>query len=98
MQSPSPAISNETRRKRLRFRSWHRGCKETDLILGTFADQQLDSLPDNALDTYETLLEEDDADIWAWLVESAPTPPAYDAMIATLRRYHEFHQDSETRE
>ena len=31
----------ETRRKRLLFRSWHRGTKETDLLLGSFAEQHL---------------------------------------------------------
>lgn len=31
----------EVRRKRLRFRSWHRGIKEMDLILGHFADRVL---------------------------------------------------------
>jgi antitoxin CptB len=31
----------ETRRRRLRMRSWHRGTREMDLILGGFADARL---------------------------------------------------------
>lgn len=30
-----------TRLKRLRMRSWHRGIKEMDLILGGFADDEM---------------------------------------------------------
>ena len=33
--------ADDTRRKRLLFRSWHRGTKETDLLLGSFAEQHL---------------------------------------------------------
>ena len=32
------------RRKRLRFRAWHRGIREADLILGPFADAHIDAL------------------------------------------------------
>jgi len=31
--------SIEIRRKRLKFRSWHRGIKEADILLGSFADK-----------------------------------------------------------
>ena len=31
----------DLRRKRLLFRSWHRGTREADLILGSFADENL---------------------------------------------------------
>src|SRR3712207_8053315 len=30
-----------TRRRRLHFRSWHRGTKEADLLVGSFADAYL---------------------------------------------------------
>ena len=59
--------------KRLHYRSWHRGCKETDLVLGAFADRHLPTLSPELLALYEALLEEDDADIWAWLTgKNAP--------------------------
>ncbi|MDX1402095.1 MAG: succinate dehydrogenase assembly factor 2, partial [Kiloniellales bacterium] len=47
----------EIRRKRLRFRSNHRGIKELDLIIGRFADRYLNSFDAAALDAYEKLLE-----------------------------------------
>lgn len=60
--------SDDVRLRRIRYRSWHRGCKETDEVLGNFADKalyQLDS--DTELDLYEELLDEQDANIWDWL-------------------------------
>ena len=41
-------IDRETRIKRLRIRSWRRGTKEMDMILGPFADSGLDGLDDAA--------------------------------------------------
>ena len=32
--------------KRLTYRSWHRGCKETDLVLGTYCTRNIEQLPE----------------------------------------------------
>ena len=47
---------------RLLYRSWHRGCKETDILLGDFAKAMLGELTDDELSDYEELLTVDDAD------------------------------------
>lgn len=61
-------MDQETRIKRLRIRSWRRGMKEMDLILGPFADERLPAL-DAALQVqYEALLEETDPDLYSWLL------------------------------
>jgi antitoxin CptB len=69
---PAPS---DIRRKRLLFRSWHRGTRETDLILGRFAEAHLDDFDTGQLDRYEALLECNDADLFAW-VSGRTTPPA----------------------
>ena len=66
--------SIEIRRKRLKFRSWHRGIKEADILLGHFADDHLESLNTEQLDRYENLLREPDLKIVAWVTKDAPTP------------------------
>ena len=72
--------------KRLTYRSWHRGCKETDLVLGTYCERQIEALGDADLQLFEALLDEDDADIWNWLTEKTPCPKAeYEPLLATLR-------------
>ena len=42
--------TTENRRKRLRFRSWHRGTKEMDLLMGSFADAHLSAFDVGQLD------------------------------------------------
>lgn len=72
--------------KRLTYRSWHRGCKETDLVLGTYCTQRIEALPEEMLTLFESFLDEDDAEIWAWLTEKTPCPnPAYAPLLDELR-------------
>lgn len=77
----------ETRLKRLKFRSWHRGWKENDLILGSFADAKLGDLSEPQLVAYEQLLEEDDDVIWRWLTGKEIPPQEFAEMIAMLDGY-----------
>ncbi len=87
----STALNDEIRIKRLRYRSWHRGWKETDLILGRFADENLHKLPAEQLDIYEKLLDENDADIWDWLVEKQPVKnEEYKAILQALKPYGQY--------
>lgn len=65
----------ETRKKRIRYRSWHRGCKETDLILGHFCDQFVPQMNPAALDEFEAILDEEDDDLYRWLTGKTPLPP-----------------------
>ncbi|WP_299362295.1 succinate dehydrogenase assembly factor 2 [uncultured Paracoccus sp.] len=64
----------EIRLKRARLRSWRRGIKEMDLILGPFADEALSAQSDATLDVYERLLDENDHDLYQWV--TARTRPA----------------------
>ena len=80
-------MTDETRLKRLRYRSWHRGCKETDLILGSFSDAELAKLSAVDLDVYEKLLDENDADIWNWLTDKTSPGDEYAALIELLKKY-----------
>lgn len=57
----------EIRLRRLTMRSWRRGMKEMDLILGHFADDVLAELSPADLDEYERLLSENDQDLYLWV-------------------------------
>lgn len=57
----------DPRRKRLLFRSWHRGIKEADLLMGSFAEAHLAAFSEAELAEYETLVETDDATLLDWL-------------------------------
>lgn len=81
-----PANQHNNRLKRLIFRSGHRGCKETDLILGAFAQSSLETLSAPDLDVYERLLDENDADLWEWISgKCSPTHAEYLPFIARFR-------------
>jgi antitoxin CptB len=77
-------LSPEIRRKRLSFRSWHRGTQESDLILGRFADAHLAGFDAAQLDRYEALLDCSDADIFDWVSGRAEPPPEYDHDVTRL--------------
>ena len=72
MTSPS-----EIRRKRLLFRSWHRGTRESDLILGRFADVYIAGFDETHLDRFEALLDCADADIFDWVSGRTAPPPEH---------------------
>ena len=76
--------SSELRRKRLMFRSWHRGTRESDLILGRFAETHLARFDEAQLDRYEALLDCPDADLFDWIAGRAAPPPAYDHDVTRL--------------
>jgi antitoxin CptB len=65
----------ENRRKRLLYQSAHRGTKESDLLLGAFAAAHLDAFTPVQLDSYETMLNENDGDLFDWVTGRA-APPA----------------------
>jgi len=75
--------------KRLRMRSWRRGIKEMDLILGPFADETLAALDAPQRVQYEALLAENDHDLYQWLTarigrssgQAGLGPAAYGALL-----------------
>lgn len=78
MNPSSPIEDIAIRRKRLKFRSWHRGIQEADILLGNFADRYLHDLTEDELDQYEDLLEEQDIDIVAWIGRVRTPPSRFD--------------------
>ncbi len=71
MPVPDPAA----RLKMIRYRAWHRGFREADLILGPFADRYVETLDGAQLDEFEVILEEPDQLLYAWIV-GQDVPPS----------------------
>ena len=82
---------HDARLKRLRMRSWRRGMKEMDLILGPFSDSELTALTPAELDIYEVLLEENDQDLYPWITArmggTKPGPAAISDMLDRVARF-----------
>lgn len=65
------------RKKRLKFRAWHRGIKEVDLVLGPFADAHLEGMGEAEVEDFETLCAIPDQDIFDWLCERRTLSGSY---------------------
>ncbi len=72
------------RRKRLRYRAWHRGTKEMDLILGPFADANVDSYGIVELDRLEALMNEEDPPLLKWVMRQEEPPDHVDRAFLDL--------------
>ena len=78
------AETAEARLKRLAMRSWRRGMKEMDLVLGPWADAHLAALPEPDLALYDGLLDQNDQDLLAWVLGQQPAPEALAPLIARI--------------
>ncbi len=83
----------DVRRRRLLFRAWRRGVREMDLIVGRFADANIDKFDATSLDDFERLIEAPNAELYAWVVGDEAAPPNYDT--AVLRQLIGFHNSSD---
>ncbi|WP_395820794.1 succinate dehydrogenase assembly factor 2 [Devosia sp.] len=73
------------RRRRMKYRAWHRGTKEMDLVLGPYADAHLDGLDAAGLDRLEQLMDEEDTDLLKWVMGQELPPPSIDrALLAEI--------------
>jgi antitoxin CptB len=85
-----PESDSDIRRKRLRFRAWHRGTREADLILGSFADAHLAGFDEASLDAFEALLECPDAELFDWITRRAPPPQEHNTDVTRLLLAFQF--------
>ena len=83
------SVGLDERRRKLLFRSWHRGIREMDLVLGRFADAQIATLSDADLDEYEAWLEVPDQQIFSWVNGTQKAPAEIDSPL--FRRLRDFH-------
>ncbi|MGR3661769.1 MAG: FAD assembly factor SdhE [Paracoccaceae bacterium] len=71
----------EARLKRIKMRSWRRGMKEMDLILGPFSDTELLHLSEAQLLIYDQMLSENDQEIYTWFTGLNAAPEQYAALV-----------------
>lgn len=76
------------RRRKLLFRSWHRGMREVDLVLGAFADAEIATLDEAELGVYEALMAEPDGELLKWVTGEQPVPARHDTPLFERVRTH----------
>jgi antitoxin CptB len=76
--------------KQLFYRSIHRGCKETDFLVGNFAQDNLSKMNENELKIFSDFLQEDDMKIYDWILQKIEIPNNYLALIERIRNFHQI--------
>ncbi len=73
--------------KKLIYKAWYRGCKETDRLIGTFAKKYLNDFSDEELIQFENILDISDQDLYNYLNRSEQPPEDIMALSAFKRLY-----------
>ena len=77
----------EARLKRMTMRSWRRGTKEMDLVLGPYADAHLAAMGAETLALYDDLLEENDQELITWVMGTGVIPRRFADLVADISRF-----------
>jgi antitoxin CptB len=79
----------ERRRRRAAWRASHRGTKELDLLIGSFAERRLPLMSEEELAHFERFLEVGDPSLQAWLLGAGVEPePGFVTLVAAVREFH----------
>src|SRR3546814_18052457 len=85
------------RLKRLRFRAWHRGTKEADMLIGGFYERYGAEWNEAKMAGFEALLEEQDVDIMSGaLGTAAPPDRGHGAISQQLQKRNDHTTDCKT--
>ena len=71
----------DARRRRVLFRARRRGLRELDLVMGQFADRNLEAMDEADLCEFERLLDVADPELLAWITGDETTPTAFDTPL-----------------
>jgi antitoxin CptB len=83
-------MDRDTRLKRLRFRAWHRGTKEADLMIGGFFDRFAPGWDEEQIAWLEAFLEEQDVDIMGWAIGTIPVPERWQGPMMEQMRVLDY--------
>ena len=71
----------------LKYRAWHRGTREADMLIGGFFDAHHQGWDSHDRALFAALLTETDVDIMAWAIGTQAPPERYaGAMMESLRK------------
>ncbi|QDP18728.1 succinate dehydrogenase assembly factor 2 [Sphingomonas xanthus] len=77
----------DERLRALKYRAWHRGTREADMMIGGFFDAHHDTWDEGQRDWFSDLLHEQDVDIMAWAIGTSEPPARFKGpMMDALRK------------
>lgn len=91
MPQTQPQVETiENWRKRLTFRAWHRGTREMDLLIGSFAEKYINGFDKEDLAIFEEILINNDPDVYDWIIGRQLPPPELKSHVLDLLLGHKF--------
>lgn len=76
-------VNREQFIKKLLYQSSHRGCKETDQIIGQYASANLEKMTDEQLEIFAKILALEDTDLYDWYTRKKSIPEELQSAIMT---------------
>lgn len=93
-EKATPDIELENVRRKLIFRAGHRGTKEMDLILGSFALKYVPHFTPEEVAAFEALLQQNDPDLYNWIMGREPVPEGAQSAIMDKLLDYDFAADN----
>ena len=82
--------SNKNLLNKILYRSKHRGCKETDFLIGKFVEENLEKFSADEAVLLSQFIEEDDMKIYDWILGKVEVDGVYVGLIQDIRKYHKI--------
>ena len=80
--------TQDARKKKAIWRAEHRGIREMDLLMGSFARQYVPEMDDDALSELEALIDVSDPDLYDWLLGRVDVPLEFRTTTFERLRQH----------
>ena len=74
----------ETYKKKIIYKATHRGSKEMDILLGNFINKYVELFNKNELQQFDLILDNDDDDIYRWILSKNDIPNKYQNRVFSL--------------
>ena len=82
--------STDAMLRALKYRAWHRGTREADMLIGGFFDAHHAGWDANERALFAALLAETDVDIMAWAIGTQPVPERFQGSMMTAMQQLDF--------
>ena len=83
-------MDRDIRLKRLRFRAWHRGTKEADLLIGGYFDTFSAEWDEGQIAWFEELMNEEDVEIMGWAIGTIAIPERWQGPMMERMRVLDY--------
>ncbi|NNE24048.1 MAG: succinate dehydrogenase assembly factor 2 [Rhizobiales bacterium] len=80
--------TQDARKKKAIWRAEHRGIREMDLLMGSFARRHVPDMDDASLTDFEALIMVADPDLYNWLLGRADVPEEFRTPVYERLRRH----------